>query len=184
MGRAIGAVELSSIGIGYKVQDAILKTASVEMLVARTICSGKYFMMFSGGVSDVESAVECAESVGSDAVIDKLSVANAYEGIFPALGQSVVLDQDEIESLGLIETFSGVSVIVAADYAGKAAKVTLFRLHIAMALGGKGLLLMTGKVSDVETAVHAAADAVKKKGLLVSELVIPRPSKELFQDYI
>jgi len=74
--------------------------------------------------------------------------------------------------------------LVAGDFAGKAARVTLFRLHIAMALGGKGLLLMTGSVSDVTAAVQAAADAVRKRGLLVSELVIPRPSKELFSDYI
>jgi microcompartment protein CcmL/EutN len=184
MGIAVGAVELSSIGIGYKVQDSILKEANVELLVARTICSGKYFIIFSGGVSDVESAVACAERVGGDAVIDRLSVANAYDGIFPALGQSVILQEDEVDSLGLIETFSGVSVLVAADVAGKAAKVTLFRLHIAMALGGKGLLLMTGSVSDVTTAISAAAEAVRQRGLLVSELVIPRPSKELFQEYI
>ncbi|MDR1485885.1 MAG: BMC domain-containing protein [Planctomycetaceae bacterium] len=184
MGRSIGAVELSSIGVGYKVQDSVLKAASVEMLVARTICAGKYFMIFSGGVSDVESAVACADRVGGDAVIDRIAVANAYDGIFPALGQSVILGEGEIDSLGLIETFSGVSVLAAADYAGKAAKVTLFRLHIAMALGGKGLLLMTGSVSDVTTAVAAAAEAVRQRGLLVSELVIPRPNKELFQDYI
>ncbi|MDR2171064.1 MAG: BMC domain-containing protein [Planctomycetaceae bacterium] len=184
MGKSIGAVELSSIGIGYKVQDSILKEATVEMLVSRTICSGKYFMIFSGGVSDVESAVVCADRVGGDAVIDRLAVANAFDGIFPALGQSVVLNEGEIDSLGLVETFSGVSVLVAADYAGKAAKVTLFRLHIAMALGGKGLLLMTGNVSDVTTAVNAAAEAVRRRGLLVSELVIPRPNKQLFQDYI
>ncbi|MDR2643607.1 MAG: BMC domain-containing protein [Planctomycetaceae bacterium] len=184
MGKSIGAVELSSIGMGYKVQDSILKEASVEILVARTICSGKFFMIFSGGVSDVESAVACADRVGGDAVIDRIAVANAYDGIFPALGQSVVLDEDKIDSLGLIETFSGVSVLVAADYAGKAAKVTLFRLHIAMALGGKGLLLMTGSISDVETSVAIAAEAVRQRGLLVSELVIPRPNKELFQDYL
>ncbi|MDR0391293.1 MAG: BMC domain-containing protein, partial [Planctomycetaceae bacterium] len=83
MGRSIGAVELSSIGIGYKVQDSILKEASVEMLVSRTICAGKYFMIFSGGVSDVESAVACADRVGGDAVIDRIAVANAYDGIFP-----------------------------------------------------------------------------------------------------
>jgi microcompartment protein CcmL/EutN len=163
MGRSIGAVELSSIGVGYKVQDSILKEATVEMLVARTICSGKYFMMFSGGVSDVEAAVACAEKIGGDALIDRISVANAYEGIFPALGQSVVLDSDKVDSLGLIETFSGVSVLVAADYAGKSAEVTLFRLHIAMALGGKGLLLMTGSVSNVTTAVSAASEAVRQR---------------------
>ena len=44
----------------------------------------------------------------------------------------------------MIETFSGTSVLAAADAAAKAARVTLFRIHVAMALGGKGLCLMTG----------------------------------------
>lgn len=184
MGRSIGAVELSSVGIGYKVQDEMLKAASIEILIARTICSGKYLIVFTGGVSDVEAAIETGLKVGDSAVIDSLTVANAFEGTFPAMSQSVVLPPEDIDALGIIETFSGVSALVAADYAGKAARVTLFRLHIAMALGGKGLLLMTGSVSDVTAAVQAAADAVRQRGLLVSELVIARPSKELFSDYI
>ncbi|GHT17280.1 propanediol utilization: polyhedral bodies pduT [Planctomycetales bacterium] len=184
MSKAVGAIELSSIGIGYKVQDAMLKAASIEILIARTICSGKYLIVFSGGVSDVEAAAEIGLKAGEGAVVDHLTCANPYEGVFPAMSQSVILPPEGADALGVIETFSGVSAISAADAAGKAARVTLFRLHLAMALGGKGLLLMTGSVSDVTTAVEAAADVVRKRGLLVSELVIPRPAKELFADYI
>jgi len=184
MGQAVGAIELSSIGVGYRVQDEMLKAASIDLYVARTICSGKYLIVYGGKISDVEAAMHVALSIGDDAVIDHLTVANAYEGVFPALAQSVVLAPEDIGALGIIETFSGVSALVAADFAGKAAKVTLFRLHVAMALGGKGLLLMTGDVSSVTAAVTAAADAVRKRGLLVSETVIPRPSRELFAEYI
>lgn len=183
-GKAVGAIELSSIGIGYKVQDEILKAAQVQILIARTICSGKYLIVFGGGISDIEAGMSTGLKVGGDAVIDSLTVANAYEGVFPALGQSVVLAPEEMGALGVIETFGAVSALVAADYAGKAAKVTLFRLHLSMALGGKGLLLMTGSVSDVTAAVDAAANAIRQRGLLVSELVIPRPSKELFGEYL
>ncbi|MDR3232663.1 MAG: BMC domain-containing protein [Planctomycetaceae bacterium] len=184
MSKSVGAIELSSIAAGYKVQDAMLKAASIEILVARTICSGKYFIVFSGTISDVEAAMETAVSQGADALVDSVIAANLYEGIFPALSQSVVLNADETGALGVIETFSGVSAITAADAAGKAANVTLFRLHVAMALGGKGLLLMTGSVSDVTAAVEAAADKVRKEGLLVADLVIPRPNPELFAEYI
>jgi microcompartment protein CcmL/EutN len=183
-GRACGAIELSSIGIGFKVQDEMLKSASVDLLLARTICSGKYFIMIGGNISAIETAMQTALAIGGDAVIDHLTVANTYEGVFSALGQSVVLTEDNVGALGIIETFSGVSAVVAADTAGKAAKVTLFRLHLAMAMGGKGLLLMTGSVSDVDAATNAAAAAVRARGLLVSEIVIPRPSRELFEEYI
>ena len=183
-GKAVGAIELSSLGIGYQVQDSVLKAAQVDVLIARTICSGKYLLVFGGTVSNVEAGMETAIQVGGDAVVDSLIVANAFEGIFPALGQSVVLGPNEIGALGIVETFSAVSALVAADYAGKAARVTLFRLHLAMAMGGKGLLLLTGSVSDVTAAIQAATDAVRQRGLLVSEIVIPRPNHELFADYI
>ncbi|MGL6196878.1 MAG: BMC domain-containing protein [Thermoguttaceae bacterium] len=183
-GKAVGAIELSSIGIGYKVHDELLKAAQVETLIARTICSGKYLIVFGGGVSDVEAGMQAALKAGNDAVIDYLTVANAFEGVFPALGQSVILESDNVGALGVVETFSAVSALVAADYAGKSARVTLFRLHLAMALGGKGMLLMTGSVADVTAAVQAASDAVRERGLLVSETIIPRPSKELLADYL
>ncbi|MDR0521227.1 MAG: BMC domain-containing protein [Planctomycetaceae bacterium] len=182
--KSVGVIELSSIAKGYKVQDAMLKSASIDILIARTICSGKYLIVFSGSVSDAETALAAGIVAGEGAVIDSILSANPYEGIFPALSQSVVLPADWTGALGVIETFSGVSAVAAADVAGKAAGVTLFRLHLAMALGGKGLLLMTGSVSDVTTAVAAAAAEVRKRGLLVDELVIPRPGRELFADYL
>lgn len=182
--KSVGAIEFSSIGIGYQAQDEMLKAASVEVLIARTICSGKYLVVVGGTVSDVEAALQAGLGAAPDSVIDHLIVANVHESVFPALGQSVVLHEEDAGALGIIETFSGVSVLAAADCAAKAARVTLFRIHVAMALGGKGLMLMTGSVSDVRAGVQAAADEARRRGLLVSEVVIPRPSPELFADYL
>jgi microcompartment protein CcmL/EutN len=182
--RAIGAVELSSIGVGYQVEDEMLKAASVQLLVARTICSGKYFIVVGGAVSDVQSSVAAALRVAEESLIDYLVIPNVHESVFAALGQSVVLATGQAGALGVVESFSGVSIIAAADAAAKAAKVTLFRVHVAMALGGKGFLLLTGEVGDVRAAVQAAAEEVSHRGLLVSQIVIPRPSAELFSEYI
>ncbi len=181
--KSIGAVELSSIGIGYQVEDEMLKTASVELLIARTICSGKYLIVVGGSVSDVEAAVQVAQQSAADTLIDSLLLPNVHEGVFPALGQSVVL-KEQPGALGVIETFSGTSVLAAADAAAKAAQVTLIRIHVAMALGGKGLLLLTGTTADVEAAVQAGSEEVKKRGLLVSQVVISRPSQELLSEYL
>lgn len=182
--KSIGAIELSSIGIGYQTQDEMLKAANVEILIARTICSGKYFIVLGGSVSDVRSAIQTGLQTAPDSIIDSLIIPNVHEQVFPALGQSVTVDADSAEALGVVETFSGVSVIEAADAAVKAARVTLFRIHVAMALGGKGFCLMCGKLADVRAGVKAAGEVAREHGLLVSEVVISRPSKELFSDYI
>jgi microcompartment protein CcmL/EutN len=182
--RSVGVIELSSVGIGYLVEDEMLKSAKVDLLIARTICSGKYLIVIGGTVSDVEAAVRAGLAKGGEAVIDSLTLANVHESVFPALGQSVVLEASQLGALGIVETFSGTSVLAAADAAAKAARVTIFRIHVAMAMGGKGLCLMTGSVSDVHAGVQAAAAQARSRGLLVSEIVIPGPSKELFAEYL
>lgn len=182
--KAIGAVELSSIGVGYQVQDEMLKAASVRLLVARTICSGKYFIVVAGPVSDVQSSVAAGQAAASEALIDQLVIPNVHPSVFAALGQSVVLAAGQAQALGVVESFSAVSIIAAADAAAKAANVTLFRIHVAMALGGKGFLLLTGTVANVRAAVQAGAAEVSQRGLLVSQIVIPQPSAELFSEYI
>ncbi len=182
--RSIGAVEFSSIGLGIEAQDEMLKTASVEVLVARTICSGKYLVIVGGSVSDVQAAIRSGLQKADESVIDHMIIPNVHDSLFPALGQSVVLKPDEAGALGVIETFSGTSVLAAADAAAKAANVIVFRIHVAMALGGKGLLFMTGGVADVRAGVQAGARQARDRGLLVSQVVIPRPSPELFQEYL
>ncbi len=182
--KSIAVLELSSVGIGYVIEDTMLKAASVDLLIARTICSGKYLIVVGGLVSDVQAAMEAGLTAADEAIIDHLVLPNVHESIFPALGQSVMLSSDEMGALGVIETFSGTSALAAADAAAKAARITLFRIHVAMALGGKGLVMMTGSVSDVRTGVQTGAEAARERGLLVSEIVIPRPQRELFGDYL
>jgi len=182
--KSIGAVELSSVGVGYQVEDQMLKAAAVHLLIARTICSGKYLIVIGGSVSDVEAAIQTGLAGAGEAIIDHLVIPNVHESVFAALGQSVTLGADHSGALGVVETFSGTSALAAADAAAKAARVTLFRIHVATALGGKGLLLMTGAVADVRAGVQAAAEEARRRGLLVAEIVIPRPDPALFAEYL
>ena len=89
-----------------------------------------------------------------------------------------------LEALGIIESFSVASLIEAADAAVKTAAVELIEIRLAMALGGKAFVTMTGSVADVASAVEAGAAVVAAKGLLTNKVVIPRPRPELLQEMI
>ncbi len=184
MREAIGMIELSSVGIGYQVQDAMLKAADVELVMARTICSGKYMTVVTGAVAAVRASMAAGLAAAPDGVIDQVTLPNVHESVFPALSQSVTIPEIKPGAVGVVESFSAASIIEAADAAAKAAAVTLFRIHLAMALGGKGFLLMSGTVADCRAGVDVAAEVVRERGLLVSAVVIPGPSKELFGEYI
>ncbi len=180
----IGLLELTSIGIAHQAQDAMLKAADVELLLARTICSGKYLIVVGGDVASVRASVDAGCALAEGALIEQRVIPRIHPSVFPAISMTVDLKPGECEALGVIETFSASSIIDAADAAAKSAHVTLFRVHLAMAIGGKGFMLFTGDVSSVEAAVQAGAAAAAAEGMLVSRVVIPRPRTELFREFI
>jgi microcompartment protein CcmL/EutN len=76
------------------------------------------------------------------------------------------------------------SIIESADAAVKAAKIELVNIHLAMAIGGKAFVTLTGEVGAVEAAVEAGATLIAKKGLLVEKVIIASPRKEIINEYV
>lgn len=182
--NAVGLVELSSIATGFLVQDTMLKSADVRLLIARSICSGKYAVLVGGDVAAVESAVEAGAQAATFGLIEKLVIPNIHPAVFPAIAGSVILEKDKTGALGILESFSIASGIVGADAAVKTAEVTLYRVHTAMAIGGKAYMLMTGSIASVTAAVETGAQTIGELGMLVSFQVIANPRQELFRDYL
>ena len=180
--NSIGLLELSSIASGMQAADIMLKTSEVELIISRSICSGKYMVLVGGDVAAVTSAVENAANQIEFSVIDTFVIPNVHPDIFPALsGHSNV---DNLEALGIIESFSVASLIEGADAAVKAATVKLIEIRLAMALGGKAFVTLTGEVAAVQSAVDSGANIIAEKGLLVNKVVIPQPRKELLSEMI
>jgi len=180
--NSLGLIELTSIAAGMQAADIMLKTSQVELVLSRTICSGKYMVMIGGDVAAVRSAVETATERVEYAVIDTFIIPNVHEDIFPALsGHS---GATELESLGILEAFSVASLIEGADAAAKAATVQIIEIRLAMALGGKALCTLTGEVAAVTSAVEAGARIIGEKGMLVNKVVIARPRPELLSEMI
>ncbi len=180
--NSIGLIELSSIASGFAVTDAMLKASDVELVVARSICSGKYMVMIRGDVAAVESAVEAGTGTGAFSIVDSFIIPNVHEDLFPALSGTSAAGP--LEALGIIEAFSVASLIEGADAMAKAANVRLVEVRLAMALGGKAFATVTGSVSAVSSAVEAGARMVGRKGLLVNKVVIASPRPELLREMI
>lgn len=180
--NSIGLIELSSIAAGWQACDAMLKAAAVELVLARSICSGKYMVMIRGDVAAVQASVDAGVQAAAFSVIDTFVIPNVHESVFPAISGTTRIEA--LEALGVIESFSVASLIEGADAAVKAANVRLIEVRLAMALGGKAFVSLTGNVAAVEAAVAAGAQAVAAKGLLVNRVVIPSPRPELLNEMI
>jgi microcompartment protein CcmL/EutN len=181
-GTAIGLIETSSIAKGFVIADTVLKTANVEILVNRTICPGKYMLLIGGDVDAVNSSVEAGVRAGAHTVVDHFVIANVHPAVFPAI--SGVAHLPELKALGVVESFSVASIIEAADAAVKATPIQLVCIHLAMAIGGKAWVSLTGDVASVQEAVEVAAAVVSRKGLLVEKGVIPAPRPEIVREFI
>ncbi len=180
--EAIGLIELTSIASGFKTADTMLKSGDVELLLSRTICSGKYMVLVTGDTGAVERAVVAGREAADYALIDDFIIPNVHEKVVPAIrGMSSVRDT---EALGILESFSVASLIQAADACAKAADVDLIEVRLAMALGGKAFVTMCGTLDDVNSAIDAGAEIIAEKGLLVNKVVIPNPREEVYREIL
>ncbi len=174
---AIGAVETSSIAQGTVAADAMVKTAEVEILELGPLSPGKFWILIGGEVATVRASYHRGLEVAGETLLDSLFIPQLHEMVVPALrGTCPPHDHD---ALGVIETLTAASAIVAADRAAKAAEVVLRDLRLANGLGGKGVLWLSGAVSDVQAAVDAGRALAAQQGLLTRAVVIPRLHEQM-----
>ena len=186
-GDALGIIELASIYKGYHVQDEVLKMANVQKLVARSICSGKFLIIVRGTVADVETAINIARDIGGFSVVNLSVIPRVDRRVFPAIAGTISLETNSGQKVGamlIIETFSVVSAIKAADAAVKEADLDLIRVHVAMAIGGKGIVVMTGDIAALEAAVNPAVETIKEDGMLAGYVLIKNPHEDVLRELI
>ena len=163
---ALALLEFHSIAAGIEAGDAMVKRAPVERIRAGTIQPGYYLVLVTGEVADVVEAVDAGVMAGGDALRDRL--------LLPGDDTTVA------DALGIVETATVAAGILAADAGLKGAEVQLNQLRLGDGLGGKGLALFAGLVSDVEAAVAIGGDLVADQ--VVRRAVIARLHGEMWDN--
>lgn len=177
MKKSIGMIEYRSIAKAIESTDIMLKAANVELILSTPVCPGKYVSIVSGEVGAVESAVKAGKMAGDIFVIEDYIIPNINEEVFPAL--SGTSSYDQIDSLGIIETMSAITSIMAGDIAIKAGNIKLIEIRIARGLGGKGYVILSGELATVKSALQSCEEKLKETGSIVCSTVIASPTKEL-----
>ena len=178
MGKAIGMLEYLTVSTGVQAADMILKTAKVSIIEAKTVCPGKYIVIFSGDLSSVNASIEASKKAHAENLIESFVLGNPHEDILSAIYGATEIKNKQ--ALGIVETFSAASIIVAADEAAKTSQVELIEIRIARGMSGKSYLMLTGDVGAVEAAIKKATEVVGKSGMLLDCCVIANPDKELW----
>lgn len=177
MSKAIGMVEYKTVSAGVAAADAMVKTSDIDIIEAQTVCPGKYIVIITGDLSAVNAAVEVAKSKFTTHLIGDFVLGNPHESIFPAIYGTTNIEQ--INALGILETYDASTIIVAADEAAKTAMVDLIELRLARGMCGKSYLMLTGEIAAVEAAIDRAKKAAGEKGMYLDSSVMAHPDKKI-----
>lgn len=177
MAKAIGMVEFTSIARGIYAADQMVKISDVEIVTAGSVCPGKYIAIVQGDVAAVQDSVGIGERMAEEYLVDSIVIPNVSPLVFPAITGATM--PDRIQALGIMESFSLATMVIAADAILKAAELQPLELRLGTGLGGKSFFTFTGDVAAVQTGIESGVAICEEKGLLVNAEVIPSPSDRL-----
>jgi microcompartment protein CcmL/EutN len=169
---ALALVEFSSIAVGIQAADAMVKRAPIAIIKSGTVHNGKYLVLIGGMVADVQESLAAGRQVGGTEVIDFVLLPHVHPEVVETIGGGRT--PQAVDALGVIETTTVAAAIHAADAGIKGAPVRLVEVRLADGLGGKGIVLFSGLVADVEAAVQIGLSVLERPDLLVREVVIPQ----------
>ena len=181
MKKALGMIEFKTVASGITATDVMLKTADVEVVQANPVCPGKYLATIAGELSSVKAAIEAAEAYNSAMLIDKFVLGNPHESVRPAICGALEIHNKN--AIGILETFSAASAVVAADTAAKTALVELVEVRLAKGMCGKSYIILTGSVSSVNAAIEKAKAGVGD-GMFLDSSVIAGPDERLWESIL
>lgn len=176
MDPALALLEFDSLALGIQAGDAMVKRAPVSRIQAGTVHPGRYLVLVTGDVASVEEAVQAGQEIAQQELRDMVFLPQVHPDVVAALSGG--RPGQPGDALGIVETVTVPSAIQAADAGVKGAEVGLWQMRLADGLGGKGLVLFTGLVADVEAAVEVGRGRVPAH-LLVRTIIIPQLHEEM-----
>ena len=78
---AVGVVELKSIAKGVEACDAALKSAGIRLVSAHPACPGKYEIVFTGALSDVQAALDQVKGGFERYIVDQALMGRIDEQV-------------------------------------------------------------------------------------------------------
>lgn len=181
MKKALGMIEFKTVASGITATDIMLKTADVEIVQANPVCPGKYLATISGEISAVRAAIDAAERYNPAMLIDKFLLGNPHDTVQPAICGALEVEQKG--AIGILETYTAASAVVAADTAAKTALIELVEIRLAKGMCGKSYIILTGSVSSVTAAIERAKSGMQD-GWYLDSSIIAGPDERLWESIL
>lgn len=170
-------LEFSSIAVGARASDAVVKMAPIGILRAGSFQPGRYAILFEGDVASVDESLRAGRLAGGTCIVDEAFLPDVHARVrAAALGEPGDWSGDTI---GVLETTTIAAVLSASDAAVKGAHVAIVQMRLGDGLGGKGLAWFAGEQADVEAAIEIARGVLATRPTPPCTSIIPRIDDDL-----
>jgi len=167
---AIALIELGSVAAGTFAADKMVKRAQVDLMRAGTVQPGKYLILVGGGTAEVEESYREGMQVAGADVLDEVLLPDVHPRVVKALDGARSFNGHD--SLVVLETSTVAAILRATDAAVKGAQVELAELRLGNGLGGRGVAVLTGELTDVEAAADIARRTLAGRNVTLCHSIV------------
>lgn len=175
----LGIVEFKSISRGIITTDEMLKASKVRMVLATTLCPGKYLTIVEGSMAAVAKSVETADRIGGRHVFSSFTVGGINRQVIDAIGGKASAGLSD--SVAIVESQHMANLINAADISVESAEVEIVELRLGKGCGVNSFYIVTGRLAATQEAVKNASVFLKEAGSLIASRVIANPDEDLLR---
>jgi microcompartment protein CcmL/EutN len=169
---ALALLEFNTIASGILASDLMVKRSPIALLRCGTVHPGRYLILVGGSVASTQEAHLVGARLGE---IERTLNGSVFLGdVHPMLHDAVLGVRQSLpgEALAVVETRSSPALLAAVDAAIKSTPVILSEVRLADDLGGHAVALMSGDLTDAETALGICADRAGEQ--LLARTILPR----------
>lgn len=182
MNKSIGAIEFRSIAKGIEVSNEMIKKSSVEVLYLKSICPGKFLIIIAGETSYINESIDYGLTKGSSYIVDSFVINAVSLDIINGL-KNKYKKLESITSIGVVETNKVCAGLKALDKTLKSSDVSLVKLQLSFAIGGKLVYIVSGNLSDLECGIDEGTKILEKKDI-VNISIIPYVDNQIIKNLI
>ena len=174
---ALALLEFETVATGVLASDLMVKRSPIALLRCGTIHPGRFLILVGGSVASTEEAFIVGVRLGKS---EQTLRGSVFLGdVHPTLHDAVLGTRQAIQgdALAVIETNSSPALLAAVDAAVKSTPVVLGEVRLGDDLGGHALALLSGDLTDVETAIGICAERAGDQ--LRARTLLPRLDPDL-----
>jgi microcompartment protein CcmL/EutN len=174
---ALALLEFETIAAGVQASDLMVKRAPIALLRCGTIHPGRFLILVGGSVASTEEAFMVGVRLGES---ERTLGDSVFLGdIHPSLHDAVLGARQKLtgDALAVVETRSSPALLAAVDAAIKSTPVVLSEIRLADDLGGHALALLSGDLTDAETALGICTERAGDQ--LLAQSLLPRLDPDL-----